>query len=55
MFTALPTLFLIGWRGKLKWFKIPGLYSMILKVPAHGEEIGDPFNMYIVNHDISLT
>ena len=25
---------------------------MIFKVPTHGEEIGDPVDMYSVNHDI---
>ena len=30
-----------------------GVYSMVFKVPTHGEEIGDPLDMYRVNCDIS--
>ena len=47
--------FVIGWRGKAKWFKTAGVYSMIFKLPAFREEIGDPFDMYSVNHDTSPT
>ena len=46
---------MIGWRGKVKWFKTAGVYSMIFKVPALREEIGDALDMYSVNHDISST
>ena len=42
MFTASTySFFVIGWRGKVKWFKTAGVYSMIFKVPAFREEIGD--------------
>ena len=51
----LPTLFAIGWRGKVKWFKTAGVYSMIFKVPALREEIGDPLDVYCVNRDNSPT
>ena len=44
---------MIGCRGKAKWFKTTGVYSMIFKVPALREEIGDPLDMYSVNCDIS--
>ena len=44
--------FVIGWRGKAKWFKTAGVYSMIFKLPALREEIGDRLDMYNVNHDI---
>ena len=54
MFTASTySFFVISWRGKAKWFKIAVVYSMIFKVPTCGEEIGDPLDMYSVNHDIS--
>ena len=45
--------FVISWRGKAKWFKIAEVYSMIFKVPALREEIGDPLDMYSVNCDNS--
>ena len=45
--------FVIIWRGKAKWFKTVGVYSMVFKVPTHREEIGDPLDMYSVNCDIS--
>ena len=41
---------MLGWRGKAKWFKTAGVHSMIFKVMAHREEIGDPLDMYSVNH-----
>ena len=47
--------FVIGWRGEEKWFKTAGMYSMIFKVPALREEIGDPLDMYCVNRDNSPT
>ena len=47
--------FVITWRGKAKWFKIAGMYYMIFKVPALREEIGDPLDMYNVNHDDAPT
>ena len=53
VFTASTYSFVISWRGKVKWFKIAGVYSMMFKVPALREEIGDPLDMYCVNHDIS--
>ena len=28
---------------------------MVLKVPTHREEVGEPLDNYIVNHDISPT
>ena len=37
----------------MKWFKTAGVYSIIFKIPDHGEEIGDPLDMYSVNCDIS--
>ena len=56
VFTASPYFFfVICWRGKSKWFKTAGVYSMIFKVPARGEEIGDPLDVYSVNHDNSPT
>ena len=45
--------FMVGSRGKVKWFKRAGVYYMIFKVPDLREEIGDPLDMYIVTHDIS--
>ena len=39
---------MIGWRGKVKWFKTVGVLSMILKIPALREEIGDPLDIFIV-------
>ena len=39
---------MIGWREKVKWFKTAGMYSMIFKVPALREEIGDPLDIFIV-------
>ena len=47
--------FMVGSRGKVKWFKTAGVYYMILKVPALREEIGDPLDMYSVNRDNSPT
>ena len=38
----------INWRAKAKWFKTAGVYSMIFKVPALREEIGDPLDIFIV-------
>ena len=46
---------MVGCRGKVKWFKAAGVYYVIFKVPAHREEIGDPLDMYSVNHDNSPT
>ena len=46
---------MIGCRGKAKWFKTARLYYMIFKVPVLREEIGDPVDMYGVNHDNSPT
>ena len=43
--------FVIGCRGKVKWFKTAGVYYMIVKVPALIEEMGDPLDMYSVNRD----
>ena len=48
VFTASTYSFVISWRGKVKWFKIAGVYSMMFKVPALRDEIGDPLNIYIV-------
>ena len=45
--------FVIDLRGKVKWFKTAGVYSMIFKVPACTKETGDPLDMYSVNCDIS--
>ena len=42
---------MVGCREKEKWFKRAGVYSMIFKVPALREEIGDPLDMYSVNCD----
>ena len=54
VFTASPYFFfVICWRGKSKWFKTAGVYSMIFKVPGLRKEVGDGFDMYGVNHDIS--
>ena len=39
----------------MKWFKTAGVYSIIFKVPALREEIGDPLDIYSVNHDVSPT
>ena len=56
VFTASTySFFVIGCRGKLKWFKTAGVYYMIFKVPALGEEIGEPLDMYSVNCDNSPT
>ena len=54
VFTA-PTysFFVISWRGKAKCFKTVGVYSMVFNVPTSREEVGDPLDMYNVNHDIS--
>ena len=56
MFTASTySFFVIGCRGKAKWFKTAGVYYMIFKVPALREEMGDPLDIYIYsfNSDIS--
>ena len=45
--------FVIGCRGKVKWFKTAGVHSMKFKVPTRKEEITDPLDMYNVNHDNS--
>ena len=56
MFTASTYFFyVIGWKGKVEWFKTAGVYSTIFKVPARREEIGDPLDMYSVNRDNSPT
>ena len=47
--------FVIGWRGKVKWFKRKKVYYMIFKVPALREGIGDLLDMYSVNCDNSPT
>ena len=44
---------MISWKGKAKWFKAARVYSMMFKVPALREEIGDPLDIYSVNRDIS--
>ena len=33
--------FVIGCRGKAKWFKTAGVYSILFKIPALREEIED--------------
>ena len=49
MFTASTySFFVIGFRAELKGFHIAGVYSMIFKLPAHGEDIRDPLDIYIV-------
>ena len=49
VFTASTwSFFVIGWRGKAKWYKTAGVYYMIFKIPALREEIGDPLDIYIV-------
>ena len=54
VFTASTYFFyVIGWKGKVEWFKTAGVYSTIFKVPARREEIGDPLDMYSVNRDNS--
>ena len=55
MFTASSYSFCDRLEGKAKWFKIAEVYSMIFKVPALREEIGDPLDMYSVNCDNSST
>ena len=56
MFTASTySFFVIGWRGKAKWFKTAGAYFMIFNVPACGEEIEDPLDMYSVSRHNSPT
>ena len=55
MFTASTYSFLWSVVGEGKWFKTAVVYSMIFKVPALREEIGDPLDMYSVNHDILPT
>ena len=39
----------------MKWFKTARVYSMVFKVPALREEIGDPLDMPSVNRDHSPT
>ena len=46
---------MVGFRGKAKWFMRAGVCYVIFKVLALREEIGDPLDMYSVNHDISPT
>ena len=48
VFTAATYSFVISWRGKAKWFKIVGVYSMVFKVTTHTEEIEDPLDIYSV-------
>ena len=51
MFTAPTYSFsVIRWRGKVEWLKTAGVYSMIFKVPALREEIGNPLDMYSITH-----
>ena len=50
-----PLFLVIVWWGKVKRFKTAVVYSIIFKVPAFREEIGDPLDMYSVNHDNSPT
>ena len=47
--------FIVGCRGKAKWFKRAGVYYMIFKVPGLRDEIGDSLHMYSVNCDTSPT
>ena len=47
--------FVTDFRGKAKWFQTAGVYSMIFKVQALRKEIGDPLDIYSVNHDVSPT
>ena len=44
--------FVISWRGKAKWFKSVGVYSMIFEVSTSREE-GDLLDTYNVNRDMS--
>ena len=54
VFTAFTySFFVIGWRGKAKWFKTAGVYSMEFIVATYRKEIGDPLDMYSVNHHVS--
>ena len=46
---------MIGCRGTAKWPKTAEVFSMIFKVPALREEIGDPLDIYSVNRDNSPT
>ena len=39
---------MVGCRGKAISFKRGRVYSLIFKVPALTEEIGDPLDIYIV-------
>ena len=56
MFTSSTySFFVIGCRGKAKWFKRAGVYYIIFKVPALREEIDDTLDIYSVNHDNSPT
>ena len=47
--------FMVGCRGKAKWFKRAGVSSMLFNVPALREQMGDALDMYSVNHDNSPT
>ena len=40
--------FMVGCRGKVKWFKRAGVYYMIFNIPTLREQIGDPLDIYIV-------
>ena len=51
--SSLLLFYVINWRGKSKWIKTVGVYSMGFKVPTHSEEIGDPLDMHSVNSDVS--
>ena len=54
VFTASTySFFVISWRSMVQWLKTAKVYSMIFKVPACREEMGDPLDMYSVNHDIA--
>ena len=46
-------LYVLRWRGKANWIKTEGVCSMRFKVPTHTEKIGDPFDKYSINRDIS--
>ena len=53
--TSTYSFFVIGFRGKAKWYKTAGVYYMKFKVSALREEIGDPLDMCSVNCDNSPT
>ena len=48
MFTGSPYFFMVGYMGKVKWFKKAGVYYMIFKVPCIREEVGDPLDIHIL-------